>query len=96
MQSLTIIGRRCNFGRGTYFSAVALIDGKVAHVIDYQYGYDDAYVDATFDALESKGLLPGTRERSKNGSSEAPWRYCERMGIAFYYTATNVSRKKDL
>lgn len=98
MTSLTIIGRRWfnNTQGNTYFSAIALIDGKQAASIDYEYGYSSQYEWSMFNKLEELGLLPNQREAFKNGSKESPWTYCERNGIEYSAIVSDVRRKKDL
>lgn len=97
MKSLTLIGR-CWFNKRTgctYHSVDIIIDGKHAHTVPYRYGYDQQWECTGFDWCEANGHCPG-REHHPNGSKEASWRYCERMGIKFNYSVTDVQRKKDL
>lgn len=98
MTSLVIQGKRW-FNRrvgNTYYSAIAYADGLPVSTIGYAYGYGSCYLDEMFDKLERDGLLPQPRQHSPNGSNEAAWRYCERLGIRFAYNVTDVQRKKDL
>jgi hypothetical protein len=96
-RSITVIGRRW-FQRGpgnTYFTATVLVNGKRVAKVGPAYGYDSMYEQAAWKWLDANALAPG-REHHANGSSEAPWRYCERMGIAYHYEAADVAREKDL
>lgn len=97
VKSITIIGRRW-FDRvngNTYFSAEGLVNGKVAVSIDYEYGYGNQYEWSILSLLDKAGLLPGL-EHYPSGTSESGWRYCERNGIAYHATHSDVKRKKDL
>ncbi len=97
MSILMVVGKRW-FNRGpgnTYHSAAIYVDGDCVHKIDYAYGYGDQYLWNASLWLEENGYLPG-RTHSSNGSREALWRYCERMGIKFSYNVSDVQRKKDL
>jgi len=97
MGSVVLIGRRWfRHGPGnTYHSCEIILDGQPVHKIDYAYGYGNQYEWNAWDWLEANGYAP-TREHSSNGSKESPWRYCERMGIVYTTTVTDVPRKKDL
>jgi hypothetical protein len=97
MKNITIIGRRWfNTTSGnTYFSSQIYVDGNLVHTIPYAYGYGSHYMDESTDWLEKNNYLPG-RTHSPNGSTEPVWSYAERKGIQLVYSATDVSRKKDL
>lgn len=98
MKSLTIIGRRWfrrTYGN-TYNTTEVLIDGKPAFKTAKQYGYGDHFRDIAMDELERRGLLPVPREHYKHGGAESDWRYCERNGIQFSYSVTDVARERDL
>lgn len=97
-QSIVITGRRW-FNRrvgNTYFSAQAFIDGKSVEGISYEYGYGQQYEDSMFQKLGRDGLLPEPIPRYDNGIYEPAWRYCERLGITYSKSVTDVQRKKDL
>lgn len=103
-KSIVIVGRRWfdkTYGN-TYFTSEVFIDGELwndaCHSISY--GYGDQYAWDTFTKIEEnkheKYIIP-KRERHDNGNiKEAFWQYSERTGIKVSYTATDVSRKKDL
>jgi len=95
--NITIIGRRWfdRINGNTYFSAVGLINGKEVVKINYEYGYGDQYIYATFGEMQKAGFCPDV-EQYNNGGSESLWSYCERKGITKYNTVTDVKRKKDL
>jgi len=97
MRTLVLIGRRWfnrTFGN-TYHSVEIVVDGKQVHRVDYAYGYGSQWEWTGFDWLDTNGYTPG-RQHSANGSRESAWRYCERMGIQYTNTVTDVPRKKDL
>ena len=81
----------------TYFSAVAYLDGIAVSSIDYAYGYGNQYEYEMFAKLAHDGLLTEPLEtRDAGRPAEAPWRYCQRLGINYAATVTDVRRKKDL
>ena len=94
MSSVVLIGRRWfNRNKGsTYHSCEIVLDGKHIHKIDYAYGYGNQYEWDAWQWLQANGYAPG---RESNGR-ESPWTYCERMGIIYTQTVTDVPRKKDL
>ena len=100
--SIHVGGRRWfqrSYGN-TYCSAVVSItfkDGTVeALAIPKQYGYGDFYLQAATDALERAGYMPG-RHHAANGSADPAWRYFrDDRGIPFDYSATDVTRERDL
>lgn len=96
MTSLTILGRRWfdRINGNTYFSAKALIDGKPAGEIRFQYGYGNQYEHEMFAKLQQDGLLADV-ERYAHGL-ESPWRWCERNKITYHAEVTDVARKRDL
>lgn len=97
MSSLTLIGRRW-FNRrcgNTYHSVEIIVDGNCVQKIDYSYGYGEQYEDTAKNWLDAHGYTPG-REKRDGTPGEALWRYCERKGIIFTRTVTDVQRKKDL
>ncbi len=97
MTSLVIVGRRW-FERtngNTYHSAEIIVDGKCVHKIDYAYGYGQQYCHNAKIWLHQNGYLPELETRDGT-PGESLWRYCERKGIVFTDTVTDVRRKKDL
>lgn len=95
--NITIIGRRWfdKINGNTYFSSVAVINGKQVAEIPYEHGYGNQYEDSMFNLLFKLGYC-ADRERYNNGSNEPFWVYCDRKGITKYVTHSDVSRKKDL
>jgi len=97
MKTLTIIGKRW-FDRkngNTYFSTRVVIDGEWVDGVAFAYGYDDAYVEVTYESLEERGLVP-LRERHATGGRETPRIAAERAGVKLTYSAADVARRKDL
>lgn len=98
VKSVTILGRRWfqkTYGN-TYFSAVALVNGKQVAAIDYDYGYGQMYEQQMADVLEQLGYMPG-REHNPNGSAECAWSYFrDKRGVEWHSEAVDVQRKKDL
>lgn len=98
VSSVTVVGRRWfNRSQGnTYHSAEILVNGLVVRQIPYEYGYGEQYEQSAADWLEENEFMPG-RERSPNtGGRESLRRYCERHGVAYSTSVTDVDRKKDL
>ncbi len=95
--NITIVGRRWfdRINGNTYFSAVALINGKQVAEIPFEYGYGNQYEHSMFNLLFKLGYC-ADRESYSNGSNEAFWNYCSRKGITKYVTHSDVNRKKDL
>jgi len=98
IKSVTILGRRWfqkTYGN-TYFSAIALVNGKEVASIDFQYGYGSYYEQAMADKLEDLGYMPD-RNHHENGSSESAWSYFrDKHGVEWHSEAVDVQRKKDL
>ena len=95
--TLLLVGRRW-FARtygNTYHSVEIYVNGNRVYKVDYAYGYGSQWEWTAFDWLDANGYTPG-RQHSANGSRECAWRYCERMGIQYNSTVTDVQRKKDL
>jgi hypothetical protein len=97
VRSITVIGRRWwqKLYGNTYHSVEVLVNGECVHKIDFAYGYGDQYVWNARQWLAENGFLPGV-EQHENGSGESLWRYCERLGIAYSASVTDVARKRDL
>lgn len=97
MNALMLIGRRW-WRRGpgtTYHSVEIYVDGVCVHKVPYAQGYDQAYECTARRWLDDNGYLPGIENKSGT-PGEALWRYCERAGINFTRSVTDVQRKKDL
>ena len=97
MSILMLVGRRW-FNKtcgNTYHSCEIYVDGDCVHKIEFAYGYGDHWQYNGMLWLDANGYLPG-REKRDGTPGEALWRYCERMGIKYSYSCTDVPRKKDL
>ena len=97
MKTLTLIGKRW-FNRRcgtTYHSVEIIVDGNHVHYIPLAHGYDQQWEYNGMLWLEANGYLPGRKKKSGT-PGEAIWRYCERFGIVYTYSVTDVQRKKDL
>ena len=79
----------------TYFSAVAYVNGALVEAIDYEYGYGNQYADSMLGKLEKNGHIK-PRVKYDNGMHEGMYQYCEREGIEYHYSVSDVARKKDL
>lgn len=100
--SITVIGRlwRDRQAGNTYHSITILVNGHyVGPTRDegktLSYGGDGMYEETAAEFLEEAGYIP-KRIASRNGSKQTLWRYCDDCGIAYYRTAIQVSRRKDL
>lgn len=94
--SIIVLGRRW-FRRSdgnTYNSAQIYVDGKLAATLPKAYGYDNHYLQRAFEWLDENGYT--NRKVAPNGSSDAPWHYCQENGIHLEYIAVDVEREKDL
>jgi hypothetical protein len=97
LKQLTVIGRRW-FHRGpgnTYHSVQLVVNGEWVEGVDYAYGYGDQYLQSAEEKLEALGYITD-RKRYPSGISEPLWQYCQRRGIKFTETVTEVARKRDL
>ncbi|MFY4731178.1 hypothetical protein [Nitrospira sp. BLG_2] len=95
--TIMLVGRRWfnkNVGN-TYHSCEIYVDGTCVHKIPYAYGYGQQYEDNAKTWLIENKYLPGI-ETKEGTPGEALFRYCERMGIIYNQTVTDVQRKKDL
>ena len=93
MKTLTILGRRWfqkTYGN-TYHTATILIDGKQVHITPEEYGYDDQYLQTAWDWLIKEKRIPGLVK-----TNMGPRPYCEANGITLHYSASDVSRERDL
>jgi|TARA_Y100000034_G_C6907183_1_gene421381 hypothetical protein len=93
-----VISARRWFRKGpgnTYHSATIWVDGVEVEGIEYAYGYGDHYLCTSASKLDTLGYMPG-REYRESGSHESLYTYCDRMGISFTYSVSDVKRKKDL
>jgi hypothetical protein len=98
IHSVTILGRRWfrKSAGNTYFSAVAIVNGREVASVEYAYGYGDHYLTVMSAKLEELGYMPG-RVHNANGSADPAWFYFRDLHkIAFAYDAVDVQRKKDL
>lgn len=95
-KSIQITGRRWfqrTYGN-TYCTASIYVDGVKVHTTPREYGYGDYYLQAASEWLDANGYTD--RVKHSNGGSEPLRIYCERHGIAFLYSVTDVQRQKDL
>lgn len=98
MKTLTIIGRRWfqkTYGN-TYHTVVAIVNGKQLVNTDRQYGYGEQYISTAVEELEKLGYLADRKKYAHGGFAENLRQYCERKGITYVATCTEVARQKDL
>jgi hypothetical protein len=89
--SIQVIGRRWfqrSYGN-TYNTADIYINGEHVHTLPTEYGYGDHYMTRAQDWLEANGYIKLERY-------ELFREYCERNGIIFMKSVTDVSRERDL
>lgn len=62
MQSIFIEAREWfdKSGGNSYFAGRVELNGELVAWLPFQYGYESAYRDAAFKALQDKGLIPAT------------------------------------
>lgn len=94
---VTIIGRRWfdNRAGSSYFSAIGYVNGEVVVRIPFESGYDEGFLDRTWETMVSAGYAPDA-EKYNNGGIERLWRYCERTGVKRITSVSDVARQKDL
>jgi hypothetical protein len=97
VHSIAVYGKRWfqkTWGN-TYHSVDVMVDGKLVHRIDFEYGYGSMYMQNATTWLEQNGYLPFLRHYA-NGGYEPLWQYCRDRGINLMDNVTDVLRKKDL
>lgn len=97
IQSITVMGRRWfeRNGGNTYHTVTILVNGEPVYTSDDMvYGYGDQYVQTAADWLEENGYIE--REEHSNGNKAALWVHCRENDIQLHYSASDVSRKRDL
>jgi hypothetical protein len=92
---LTIIGRRWfeKINGNTYHSVVVYINGQCVGGVDFEYGYDDQYIQTAQDILEKLGY---PSETYPNGNKAYGRPYFEKHFTSWIANVSNVERKKDL
>lgn len=90
--SLTIVGTRWHDGCNTYCRARILIDGKLVHHTEMEYGYGEHYIDIAKMWLISNGAGEFFEEMQSRGIRHA----CEDNRINFQAIGIDVARKRDL
>lgn len=96
MKSLVVIGRRW-FDRAagnTYHTSQVIVDGVTIEKTERAYGYGDHYIQTAAEVLERHGLVK--RERYPNGSVQPLWQVLKDSGVAYSFSVSDVSRRKDL
>jgi hypothetical protein len=73
----------------SYFSARVWIDGQVAGVLPFQYGYGNQYEYEAQKWLLSEGYLP------QEGKNRGLWSIAEEAGFD-YYTAKSFTNKSEM
>ena len=74
----------------TYFSALAIYNGREIKRIAYEYGYGDQWLQSITDDLVVEGLVRG---------DQWPWQFIDQLksnNICVVSNCADVSRKKDL
>ena len=97
MKSLVVIGRRWfqkTYGN-TYHTASIVVDGKLMHRTEKEYGYGDQYVQTAERWLVENKLIPPP-EKYSNGSIQPLWQHLDNLGITFHREVVDVTREKDL
>jgi len=91
-QSIIFVGRERRDSNGnTYHTVEIIVDGIFAHYTDIQYGYGSEY---EYHALV--WVIDNLMMANPRLGSESPWRYFDRIGVAYHATMAKVGRKKDL
>lgn len=93
--SLSILGHRwkdlVNVNEKTYYSCVALINGRPDVVISFSEGENFSFLKDMLQLLHEKEYLP-VGIKSQNSIED----YCASNQITLYIKCVNVHRKKDL
>lgn len=93
MNNIRIEGRRWRdkINGNTYHSARVYVDGALVAAAPFQYGYGDQYVWTGWEAaVKALKLEP---ERFSNGSSESPYRWCERNKVEYSADYVDVNKR---
>src|SRR5262245_66129599 len=94
-RAIVVLGRRWRDQCNTYHTAEIVIDGKHAVSTPMTYGYDRQFEETAADWLEESGYI--FREKNQRGESVESIRVaCDRLGVAYYATACDVRRMRDL
>lgn len=100
---IVIVGRQWFDKRNgnTYFCALIIAHGRegrksktVEHMLPFQAGYGEHYVDMAARWLDEEGLT--FRKKHTNGATEPLWSYCRDHGIALVQTISYVATRKEL
>lgn len=71
----------------SYFSARIWIDGEIAGVLPFQYGYGDHYKSVAQRWLTEQGYLPA--------SNRGIWAFADELGFD-YYTSKSITKKSEM
>ena len=97
IESIGLIGKKWfqrSFGN-TYHTTQIVLNGELIHYTDKTYGYGDQWEQTGKDWLYENKFLPDL-ETYKWGGSEHLRMYCERKGISYFRSVSDVQREKDL
>ena len=75
----------------SYYSAHCLINGELKASLGFSDGYGSQITYAIFSKLEELKIVK--LEHYPNGSTEAPFRYCEKIGATLLSIDTPVQLK---
>lgn len=95
-KSIRVVGRRWyNRSCGnTYHVADVYVDEELLGTFGPRYGYGEQYEQTAMDALVNARCIP--KPDYATAEHAAPWRYYDKLGIAYTRTVYDVKRKRDL
>ena len=95
VRTITVLGRKWHdkVNGNTYNTAQILVNGVTVGKTQFQYGYDDFYVQAAAEWLEKNGHI--SHQPHNNGGSQPLWQYCRDNNIHLE-TQSAYYKKREL
>lgn len=86
-KTITVLGRKWwdKENGNTYHTAQVMVNGETVGKTEFQYGYDDHYLQSAAEWLEKNGYI--TRKHYGNGGSQPLWAHCRDNNIHLEYSA---------
>ena len=75
-----------------YCSARAYVNGDLAAVVPFGYGYGDAYLQYATEALHESGRI--APKRSSFGGLEPLWQYCQDNGVELRSKVSDAPKRE--
>jgi len=93
IHKINITGRRWfdRINGNTYHSVHVAVDDNTVAVKNFEYGYNDAYVQTAAEMLHSLGYIE--REIHPNGSSDSLWQICRNSNVELKSSVRDVLKR---